>query len=64
MNNEVWSGQRRRIYMQEVGTRDGLQVEERFVETEEKIALVNALSDAGLAKIEVCLLYTSPSPRD
>ena len=39
--------------MQEVGPRDGLQVEQRFVETEDKIALVDALSDAGLAKIEV-----------
>ncbi len=49
----VWDGARQRIYMQEVGPRDGLQVEERFVQTEEKIALVNALSDAGLVKIEV-----------
>lgn len=49
----VWSGGRHRIYLQEVGPRDGLQVEERFVETEDKIALVDALSDAGLAKIEV-----------
>ena len=51
--DSVWDGARRRIHMQEVGPRDGLQVEERFVETDEKIALVNALSDAGLAKIEV-----------
>jgi hydroxymethylglutaryl-CoA lyase len=49
----VWNGERRRLYMQEVGTRDGLQVEQRFVETAEKIALVDMLSDAGLAKIEV-----------
>ena len=49
----VWEGARRRIHMQEVGPRDGLQVEERFVETADKVALVNALSDAGLAKIEV-----------
>lgn len=49
----VWSGGKRRIHMQEVGPRDGLQVEECFVETADKIALVNALSDAGLAKIEV-----------
>lgn len=51
--NQVWHGQQRRIYMQEVGTRDGLQAETVFVPTEQKIALVNALSDAGLAKIEV-----------
>ena len=48
----AWDGARKRIHMQEVGPRDGLQVEERFVETAEKIALVNALSDAGLVKIE------------
>ncbi len=52
-SNAVWDGARQRIHMQEVGPRDGLQVEERFVETADKIALVNALSDAGLAKIEV-----------
>ena len=49
----VWQGAGRRIHMQEVGTRDGLQAEATFVPTEEKIALVNALSEAGLAKIEV-----------
>lgn len=53
MNKDAWSGAGRRIYMQEVGTRDGLQVEEKFVETADKIALVDALADAGLAKIEV-----------
>jgi hydroxymethylglutaryl-CoA lyase len=49
----VWQGAGRRIHLQEVGTRDGLQAEAAFVPTEDKIALVNALSDAGLAKIEV-----------
>ena len=51
--NDVWSGAARRIHMQEVGPRDGLQVEHRFVETDAKIALVDALSAAGLVKIEV-----------
>ena len=50
---------KKRIYMQEVGPRDGLQAEEAFVATEDKIALVNALSDAGLAKIEVTA-FVSP----
>jgi hydroxymethylglutaryl-CoA lyase len=50
---------KKRIHMQEVGTRDGLQAEEAFVPTEDKIALVNALSDAGLAKIEVTA-FVSP----
>jgi hydroxymethylglutaryl-CoA lyase len=49
----AFEGAGRRIHLQEVGTRDGLQVEQRFVETAQKIALVDALSAAGLAKIEV-----------
>jgi hydroxymethylglutaryl-CoA lyase len=53
MNDSLWSGAGRRIHLQEVGTRDGLQAEAAFVPTEDKIALVNALSQAGLAKIEV-----------
>ena len=49
----AWNGNRRRIHIQEVGTRDGLQAECTFVPTEEKIALIDALSSLGLAKIEV-----------
>ena len=60
MNTSIWNGAGRRIYMQEVGTRDGLQMEQAFVPTEDKIALVNALSAAGLAKIEVTS-FTSPT---
>jgi hydroxymethylglutaryl-CoA lyase len=55
----VWNGAGRRIRMQEVGPRDGLQVEAAFVPTEDKIALVDALSAAGLAKIEVTA-FVSP----
>jgi hydroxymethylglutaryl-CoA lyase len=55
----VWNGARKRIHMQEVGTRDGLQVEAAFVPTEDKIALVDALSEAGMAKIEVTA-FVSP----
>lgn len=44
---------RRRIHIQEVGLRDGLQAESRFVPTIEKIALADALSMAGVAKLEV-----------
>jgi len=50
---EVWTGAGRRIHLQEVGPRDGLQPEERFVDTDDKIALVDALSRCGVAKIEV-----------
>jgi hydroxymethylglutaryl-CoA lyase len=44
----VWQGAGRRIHMQEVGTRDGLQMEQAFVPTEDKIALVNALSSRAV----------------
>ncbi len=61
MNNMAtpWNGAGRRIHIQEVGTRDGLQVEQAFVPTREKIALVDLLSDAGMAKIEVTA-FVSP----
>lgn len=55
----VWNGAGRRIYMQEVGTRDGLQAESVFVPTLEKIALVDSLARAGMAKIEVTA-FVSP----
>lgn len=55
----VWQGAGRRIHLQEVGTRDGLQAEPVFVETAQKVALVDALSQAGLSKIEVTA-FVSP----
>jgi hydroxymethylglutaryl-CoA lyase len=48
----AWNGAGRRIHIQEVGLRDGLQAEPRFVPTADKVALADALSQAGLAKIE------------
>lgn len=58
--NEVWNGAGRRIELCDVGMRDGLQMECQFVPTEDKIALVDALSSAGLPKIEVTS-FTSPT---
>ncbi|KAF1044795.1 hydroxymethylglutaryl-CoA lyase [Xylophilus sp.] len=58
--SDVWNGARRRLQIFEVGARDGLQNEATFVPTEDKIALVNALSAAGLPKIEVTS-FTSPT---
>lgn len=55
----AWNGAGRRLYIQEVGLRDGLQAETRFVPTTDKIALADALSGAGLAKIEVSA-FVSP----
>src|SRR6476661_3318666 len=42
-----------RIFFNEVVTRDGFQIEPRFVPTDAKVALVDALSPCGYAKIEV-----------
>jgi hydroxymethylglutaryl-CoA lyase len=41
------------IMIREVGPRDGLQIEPRFVDTADKIALVEALVAAGIRHIEV-----------
>lgn len=49
----------KRVYFNEVVTRDGFQMEPRFVPTDDKVALVDALSECGFAKIEVTS-FTSP----
>jgi hydroxymethylglutaryl-CoA lyase len=41
-----------RIYFNEVVTRDGFQMEPEFVPTDAKVALIDALSECGYAKIE------------
>ncbi len=43
----------------EVGPRDGLQNEKRFIPTKDKIALIDCLSDAGFRRIEVAS-FVSP----
>ena len=48
-----------RIYMQDVAPRDGFQNEPVFIETNDKIEFINALSDCGFAKIEATS-FTSP----
>jgi hydroxymethylglutaryl-CoA lyase len=42
----------KRIYFNEVVTRDGFQMEPNFVSTDAKVALIDALSECGYAKIE------------
>lgn len=59
MTTTPTSSGKKRIYIQEVVTRDGFQAEQMFIPTEEKIALINRLSHAGYAKIEVSS-FTSP----
>ena len=41
-----------RIYINDVGVRDGFQIEKNFIPTETKIALIDQMSETGLAKIE------------
>jgi len=41
------------VTIYEVGPRDGLQNEARMIPTDDKVALIDALSDAGLAAIEI-----------
>jgi len=53
------AGNGQQLAINEVGTRDGLQAECRFVETDDKVALVDTLSGLGYAKIEVTS-FTSP----
>ena len=48
-----------RLFFNEVVTRDGFQNEAAFVATDDKVALIDALSDCGFAKIEVTS-FTSP----
>ena len=48
-----------RVYMCEVVARDGFQNEARFVETADKIALIDALSATGVARIEATA-FVSP----
>lgn len=40
------------VHIQEVGPRDGLQIEPKFVETADKIRMIEALADAGCGEIE------------
>lgn len=44
---------KKRIYFNEVVTRDGFQMESEFVPTDTKVGLIDALSECGYAKIEV-----------
>lgn len=48
-----------RIYFNDVVARDGFQMEPNFIPTDDKIALIDALSQCGFAKIEVTS-FTSP----
>jgi hydroxymethylglutaryl-CoA lyase len=49
----------KRIFLHEVVTRDGFQMEPEFVPTDAKVAFIDALSTCGYAKVEVTS-FTSP----
>jgi hydroxymethylglutaryl-CoA lyase len=43
---------KQRIYINDVAVRDGFQIEKNIIATETKVALIDALSETGIAKIE------------
>jgi hydroxymethylglutaryl-CoA lyase len=49
----LFSTSPKRVFINEVSVRDGFQSEPQFVPTEQKIALIDRLSETGLARIEV-----------
>ncbi len=49
----------KKIFFNEVATRDGFQIEPTFIPTDTKVTLVDSLSACGYAKIEVTS-FTSP----
>src|ERR671923_2175159 len=42
-----------RVTLCEVGTRDGFQIEPEFIATDDKVAVVDLLTEAGVPRIEV-----------
>ena len=48
-----------RVYFNDVVTRDGFQIEPNFIPTDDKVHLIDELSQCGFAKIEVTS-FTSP----
>ena len=53
------SGLPKRVHIVEVGPRDGLQAESKFIPTDTKIELVNRLVGAGIQRIEAAS-FVSP----
>jgi hydroxymethylglutaryl-CoA lyase len=49
-----------RIFINEVATRDGFQMEPHFIPTSDKVSLIDQLSPLGFAKIEVTS-FTAPN---
>lgn len=55
----IGNREKKRLYLNEVATRDGFQNEAAFIDTDDKIALIDRLSACGYAKIEATS-FTSP----
>ncbi len=53
MSTSRTTGNRTRVYVNDVAVRDGFQIEKEFVPTAAKVALIDALAQTGLAKLEV-----------
>jgi len=59
LRNPMKNGNNTRLFINEVATRDGFQMESHFIPTDDKVALIDTLSGLGYAKIEVTS-FTSP----
>jgi hydroxymethylglutaryl-CoA lyase len=59
LEESMFEGRDRRVYVYEVAPRDGFQIEPTFIPTADKVALIDALSHTGLHKIEATS-FTSP----
>src|SRR5215207_8127717 len=52
MDHATATGERPRVFITEVGTRDGFQSEERFIDTAVKAQIIDAMIAAGMRRIE------------
>lgn len=59
MDSKMFSKLPKRVKIVEVGARDGLQNEKEIIATEDKIQLINMLSESGLTAIEATA-FVSP----
>ena len=53
-----------KVEIHDATLRDGEQTPGVVFSVDDKIAIAQKMDEIGVERIEACLLYTSPSPRD